>query len=105
VPPAERLQGQGEADGGEMMPGERNLLGASACLALAALLLVIVVALAGCASPAPATVYAQPIRIAPDNLCSTKRPTWSVWDTSNTIAEQVAGGELWDKRCAKGAKR
>jgi hypothetical protein len=58
--------------------------------------------LAGCGgAPGEAQPAWQGVTVTGDTLCFTRKPTWSVFDTPDTIAAQVAAAELWDKRCAK----
>jgi hypothetical protein len=67
-----------------------------------AVLLAVGVALTGCAASVPvASVPVQPVTVRPDTLCQTKRPSWSMGDTSDTIAEQAAAAELWDRKCRR----
>ena len=71
---------------------------AGACFGLAA-------TLAGCGGPPEAAPPPlQSVTVHGDSLCLTRKPTWSVFDTPETIAQQVAAAELWDKRCARRGK-
>jgi hypothetical protein len=66
---------------------------------------VLALSLAGCAAKAePAPAPLPPVVIQGDTLCRTAKPTWSVFDTPDTIAGNVAAAELWDRRCARGKK-
>jgi hypothetical protein len=37
--------------------------------------------------------------MAPDTLCQTRRPAWSLNDTRSTIATQSAAAARWDSHC------